>query len=173
MRVWGVAWSSKSAMCTPPTRHSPTHPAGTLTPKFTIHPSLRRDRLKHLPRNRPRPRRKPEARAARRRSVARNPPCTSVPRALHHPPDAARSPRTSSDPRLDATTHTLPSQRVESYSSYIYKVLKQVHPDTGISKKGMSIMVSRHITQSSAPHRTVHQPSLPPSRPLSVTTSYP
>ena len=33
-------------------------------------------------------------------------------------------------------------QRVESYSSYIYKVLKQVHPDTGISKKGMSIMNS-------------------------------
>jgi len=27
-----------------------------------------------------------------------------------------------------------------SYSSYIYKVLKQVHPDTGISKKAMQIM---------------------------------
>jgi histone H2B len=24
-------------------------------------------------------------------------------------------------------------KRVETYSSYIYKVLKQVHPDTGIS----------------------------------------
>ena len=24
-------------------------------------------------------------------------------------------------------------KRVESYSTYIYKVLKQVHPDTGIS----------------------------------------
>ena len=32
------------------------------------------------------------------------------------------------------------SKRTESYSSYIYKVSKQVHPDTGISKKGMSIM---------------------------------
>ena len=32
--------------------------------------------------------------------------------------------------------------RVETYSSYIYKVLKQVHPDTGISKKAMSIMNS-------------------------------
>ena len=30
----------------------------------------------------------------------------------------------------------------ESYSSYIYKVLKQVHPDTGISSKAMSIMNS-------------------------------
>ena len=26
------------------------------------------------------------------------------------------------------------------YATYIYKVLKQVHPDTGISKKGMVIM---------------------------------
>ena len=29
-----------------------------------------------------------------------------------------------------------------TYSSYIYKVLKQVHPDTGISSKAMSIMNS-------------------------------
>lgn len=34
------------------------------------------------------------------------------------------------------------TKRIESYASYIYKVLKQVHPDTGISKKGMSIMNS-------------------------------
>ena len=33
-------------------------------------------------------------------------------------------------------------RRVESYSIYIYKVLKQVHPETGISKRGMSIMNS-------------------------------
>ena len=33
-------------------------------------------------------------------------------------------------------------KRTESYSSYIYKVLKQVHPDTGISSKAMSIMNS-------------------------------
>uniref|UniRef100_A0A7S2TS51 Histone H2B n=2 Tax=Lotharella TaxID=74819 RepID=A0A7S2TS51_9EUKA len=33
-------------------------------------------------------------------------------------------------------------KRVESYSTYIYKVLKQVHPDTGISRRGMSIMNS-------------------------------
>ena len=34
------------------------------------------------------------------------------------------------------------SKRVESYGTYIYRVLKQVHPETGISKKGMSIMNS-------------------------------
>ncbi|GAA5797474.1 histone H2B [Helicostylum pulchrum] len=32
--------------------------------------------------------------------------------------------------------------RRETYSSYIYKVLKQVHPDTGISNKAMSILNS-------------------------------
>ena len=30
----------------------------------------------------------------------------------------------------------------QTYSRYIYKVLKQVHPDTGISSKAMSIMNS-------------------------------
>ncbi|KAM3715211.1 Histone H2B [Dirofilaria immitis] len=34
------------------------------------------------------------------------------------------------------------SRRKESYSAYIYRVLKQVHPDTGISSKAMSIMNS-------------------------------
>ena len=33
-------------------------------------------------------------------------------------------------------------RRKESYGIYIYKVLKQVHPDTGISSKAMSIMNS-------------------------------
>ncbi|XP_068695561.1 histone H2B-like [Montipora foliosa] len=32
--------------------------------------------------------------------------------------------------------------RKESYAIYIYKVLKQVHPDTGISSKAMGIMNS-------------------------------
>nr|XP_032820188.1 histone H2B type 1-F/J/L-like [Petromyzon marinus] len=33
-------------------------------------------------------------------------------------------------------------RRKESYAIYIYKVMKQVHPDTGISSKAMSIMNS-------------------------------
>ncbi|XP_067881570.1 histone H2B-like [Heterodontus francisci] len=33
-------------------------------------------------------------------------------------------------------------RRKESYSIYIYKVMKQVHPDTSISSKAMSIMNS-------------------------------
>ncbi|XP_055282829.1 histone H2B type 2-K1-like [Moschus berezovskii] len=34
------------------------------------------------------------------------------------------------------------NRRKETYSMYIYKVLKQVHPDIGISSKAMSIMNS-------------------------------
>ena len=41
-----------------------------------------------------------------------------------------------------ATGSKRKGKRTESYSSYIYKVLKQLHPETGISKKGMSIMNS-------------------------------
>jgi histone H2B len=33
-------------------------------------------------------------------------------------------------------------KRSETFSVYIYRVLKQVHPDIGISKKSMSIMNS-------------------------------
>ncbi|KAL7389511.1 hypothetical protein ABVT39_005519 [Epinephelus coioides] len=33
-------------------------------------------------------------------------------------------------------------RRRESYAIYVYKVLKQVHPDTGISSKAMTIMNS-------------------------------
>ncbi|ORX64143.1 histone-fold-containing protein [Linderina pennispora] len=39
--------------------------------------------------------------------------------------------------------------RKETYSTYIYKVLKQVHPDTGISNKAMSIMNSALASEAS------------------------
>mmetsp|Transcript_12630 Transcript_12630/g.27296 ORF Transcript_12630/g.27296 Transcript_12630/m.27296 type:complete len:122 (-) Transcript_12630:408-773(-) len=34
------------------------------------------------------------------------------------------------------------ASKLETYKVYIYKVLKQVHPDTGISSKAMSILNS-------------------------------
>jgi len=34
------------------------------------------------------------------------------------------------------------TRRTETFSVYIYRVLKQVHPETGISKRSMSIMNS-------------------------------
>jgi len=48
---------------------------------------------------------------------------------------AAKAPKKAGDKKRK-------TKRTESYGSYIYKVLKQVHPDTVISKKGMSIMNS-------------------------------
>lgn len=44
-----------------------------------------------------------------------------------------------------------PWPQAETYKIYIYKVLKQVHPDTGISSKAMSIMNS--FINVSAPAR--------------------
>ena len=54
----------------------------------------------------------------------------------------APSKQSAKSPKKAATGAKKSKKRTESYSSYIYKVLKQVHPDTGISKKGMSIMNS-------------------------------
>ena len=45
-------------------------------------------------------------------------------------------------PKVAGAKKKRSKKRVESYSTYIYRVLKQVHPDTGISKKAMSIMNS-------------------------------
>ena len=53
---------------------------------------------------------------------------------------AAKSPKT---PKVTKDAKKGKSKkRVESYSTYIFKVLKQVHPETGISKRAMSIMNS-------------------------------
>ena len=52
------------------------------------------------------------------------------------------SKKSAKAPKKATTGKKRNKKRVESYSSYIYKVLKQVHPDTGISKKGMPIMNS-------------------------------
>jgi histone H2B len=41
-----------------------------------------------------------------------------------------------------ATSGKRKAKRTETYFSYIYKVLKQVHPSTGISKRGISILNS-------------------------------
>ena len=42
----------------------------------------------------------------------------------------------------DKKRKTSHAKRGETYSVYIYRVLKQVHPETGISKRSMSIMNS-------------------------------
>ena len=44
--------------------------------------------------------------------------------------------KTTKTPRSDGKKRH--KKRKESYAIYIYKVLKQVHPDTGVSSKAMS-----------------------------------
>merc|ERR1712024_371254 len=62
-------------------------------------------------------------------------------------------------------------KRKESYAIYIYKVLKQVHPDTGVSSKAMSIMNSfvndlfeRIAAEASGWLTTTRGPPSPPAR---------
>ena len=59
-------------------------------------------------------------------------------------PPAKKTPAKKSEkkPKKSGDKKKKSKKRTESYSSYIYKVLKQVHPDTGISSKAMSIMNS-------------------------------
>lgn len=54
---------------------------------------------------------------------------------------AAKTPKVGPDGKPIAAKKKKAS-RSETYSSYIYKVLKQVHPDTGISRRAMSILNS-------------------------------
>ena len=50
--------------------------------------------------------------------------------------------KAAKQPKKVSTGKGRKAKRVESYSTYIYRVLKQVHPNTGISKRGMSILNS-------------------------------
>ncbi|CAO3614979.1 unnamed protein product [Cunninghamella blakesleeana] len=55
---------------------------------------------------------------------------------------AGKAPAKTTEKKAKSTDKKKKTQRKETYSSYIYKVLKQVHPDTGISNKAMSILNS-------------------------------
>ena len=70
-----------------------------------------------------------------------------APKSAQKKPAAAKTP---SEPKASKSAKTPKAAggkkrrggRTETYSSYIYKVLKQVHPDTGISRRAMSILNS-------------------------------
>ncbi|XP_034639356.1 histone H2B 8-like [Trachemys scripta elegans] len=60
-------------------------------------------------------------------------------------PDLAKSvpaPKKGSKKAVTKTQKKRRKTRKESYSIYVYQVLKQAHPDTGISSKAMGIMNS-------------------------------
>jgi histone H2B len=52
---------------------------------------------------------------------------------------AVKAPAAASDKKEGKRRHR---KRHETYSSYIYRVLKSVHPETGISNRAMAIMNS-------------------------------
>ncbi|KAJ3417321.1 histone H2B [Chytridiales sp. JEL 0842] len=55
---------------------------------------------------------------------------------------AGKAPAKTAEKKTKDASKMKKKTRKETYSSYIYKVLKQVHPETGISNKAMSIMNS-------------------------------
>merc|ERR1712210_68092 len=71
---------------------------------------------------------------------------TNSPRQLNMPPKTSGKAAAKSGKAAKAVTKgdkkKRKGKRKESYAIYIYKVLKQVHPDTGVSSKAMSIMNS-------------------------------
>ena len=54
----------------------------------------------------------------------------------------AKTPSKSAAKAPTTKKSTRKTRRVETYSTYIYKVLKTVHPEMGISTRGMSVMNS-------------------------------
>merc|ERR1712118_571792 len=61
-----------------------------------------------------------------------------MPRSLIH----AKFANKTAKKRLIEPRKNKKKQKLETYKIYIYKVLKQVHPETGISSKAMLIMNS-------------------------------
>ena len=57
-------------------------------------------------------------------------------------PGAEKAEKSDKAPKKIAKDGKKKSKRKESYALFIYRVLKQVHPDTGVSSKAMSIMNS-------------------------------
>ncbi|KAN0063350.1 histone H2B [Thecaphora frezii] len=70
-------------------------------------------------------------------STAGKAPASSAGKA---PSEAAK--KTSKAPAKTGDKKKSKAARKETYSTYIYRVLKQVHPDTGISNKAMAILNS-------------------------------
>ena len=55
---------------------------------------------------------------------------------------AGKAPAKTAEKKAAKDSKKKRAVRKETFNTYIYKVLKQVHPDTGISNKAMSILNS-------------------------------
>eukprot|EP00009_Paramoeba_aestuarina_P007689 CAMPEP_0201506994 /NCGR_PEP_ID=MMETSP0161_2-20130828/808_1 /ASSEMBLY_ACC=CAM_ASM_000251 /TAXON_ID=180227 /ORGANISM="Neoparamoeba aestuarina, Strain SoJaBio B1-5/56/2" /LENGTH=136 /DNA_ID=CAMNT_0047901249 /DNA_START=502 /DNA_END=912 /DNA_ORIENTATION=+ len=69
-------------------------------------------------------------------------PAKKSPAAAKSPKKAAAAKPKKTVKKSDDDKKRRKKSNYGSYSTYIYRVLKQVHPETGISKKGMQIMDS-------------------------------
>ena len=87
----------------------------------------------------------PKGQTAAKRPVAGKAPAAPAEGAPSTTASAAPAKKATKAPKAAAggdKSKKRRAARVETYSTYIYRVLKQVHPDTGISKRAMSIMNS-------------------------------
>jgi histone H2B len=75
-------------------------------------------------------------------STAGKAPASTASKAPAKAPESKAAKKTSKTPAADGEKKKKKKTRKETYSSYIYKVLKQVHPDTGLSNKAMAILNS-------------------------------
>ncbi|KAL0566866.1 histone H2B [Marasmius crinis-equi] len=75
-------------------------------------------------------------------STAGKAPASTASKAPAKTEGAKAAKKTSKPATADGEKKKRKKSRKETYSSYIYKVLKQVHPDTGISNKAMAILNS-------------------------------
>ncbi|KAJ8082860.1 histone H2B [Marasmius sp. AFHP31] len=75
-------------------------------------------------------------------STAGKAPASTASKAPAKTEGAKAAKKTSKPAPADGDKKKRKKSRKETYSSYIYKVLKQVHPDTGISNKAMAILNS-------------------------------
>ncbi|PWN95649.1 histone-fold-containing protein [Tilletiopsis washingtonensis] len=73
-------------------------------------------------------------------STAGKAPSSQAGKAPAKAPEAAKKTSKAAKPAGDKKKRN--KVRKETYSTYIYRVLKQVHPDTGISNKAMAILNS-------------------------------
>jgi histone H2B len=73
-------------------------------------------------------------------STAGKAPSSQAGKAPAKAPEAAKKTSKSTSKSSDKKKRS--KVRKETYSTYIYRVLKQVHPDTGISNKAMAILNS-------------------------------
>ncbi|PSR74092.1 hypothetical protein PHLCEN_2v10048 [Hermanssonia centrifuga] len=75
-------------------------------------------------------------------STASKAPASSVASKAPKADGASKAAKKTAPAPADGEKKKRRKARKETYSSYIYKVLKQVHPDTGISNKAMAILNS-------------------------------